>query len=192
MKLRSNLVAFVFIIAGIGIVIFSFASLFQDRLPVNELVKKDEPMPTSLHPQVEEAKEKLIVRAKEKGIPIVITDGHRSAEEQNRLYEQGRSKEGNIVTHVKGGESYHNYGLAVDFALKLNNGDVVWDMERDGNKNGQSDWMEVVAVAKDLGFEWGGDWTGFKDYPHLEMNFGLTIRELQYGQRPKDTAYAEN
>ncbi|MFP9170447.1 M15 family metallopeptidase, partial [Enterococcus faecalis] len=23
--------------------------------------------------------------------------------------------------------------------------------------------------AKTLGFEWGGDWKRFKDYPHLEM-----------------------
>lgn len=52
-------------------------------------------------------------------------------------------------------------------------------MEYDGNDNGKSDWMEVVSIAKDLGFEWGGDWSGFKDYPHLQMTFGLSLRELQ-------------
>ena len=39
--------------------------------------------------------------------------------------------------------------------------------------------MEVVAIAKNLGFDWGGDWSGFKDYPHLQMTFGLSLRELQ-------------
>ncbi len=42
-------------------------------------------------------------------------------------------------------------------------------MEYDGNQNGKSDWLEVVEIAKTLGFEWGGDWKRFKDYPHLEM-----------------------
>lgn len=60
----------------------------------------------------------------------------------------------------------------------------MWDLKRDDNKNGKSDWMEVVAIGKELGFEWGGDWYGFKDYPHMEMDFGLSIRELQYGERP--------
>ncbi|WP_242705715.1 M15 family metallopeptidase [Pontibacillus sp. ALD_SL1] len=149
------------------------------------LEKKDAPMPTELHPEVEEAKNELLNRAKESGISVVITDGHRSIERQNELYAQGRSDEGSVVTHADGGESYHNYGLAIDFALKTNSGDVVWDTTRDGNGNGKSDWMEVVSIAKDLGFEWGGDWSSFKDYPHLQMDFGLSIRELQYGKRPK-------
>nr|WP_231887885.1 M15 family metallopeptidase [Fictibacillus phosphorivorans] len=149
-----------------------------------EWKKRNTPLPTEMNPIVAENRDLLIQKASEKGINIVITDDFRSAAEQDRLYEQGRSREGTIVTHVEGGESYHNYGLAIDFALKLDDGSVVWNLERDDNGNGQSDWMEVVGIAKDLGFEWGGDWAGFKDYPHLEMNFGLSIRELQYGERP--------
>ena len=149
-----------------------------------EYKKRNTPMPTELHPIVAENRDVLIQRAAEKGIKIVITDDFRSAAEQDRLYAKGRTEEGSIVTHVEGGESYHNYGLAIDFALQQNDGNIVWDLKRDGNKNGESDWMEVVAIAKSLGFEWGGDWAGFKDYPHLEMDFGLSIRELQYGERP--------
>ncbi|MGM0806809.1 MAG: M15 family metallopeptidase [Bacillota bacterium] len=158
------------------------ASIFY--LITLEWKKRNTPLPTELHPIVAENRDLLIQKASEKGINIVITDDFRSAAEQDRLYEQGRSREGTIVTHVEGGESYHNYGLAIDFALKLDDGSVVWELERDDNGNGQSDWMEVVGIAKDLGFEWGGDWAGFKDYPHLEMDFGLSIRELRYGERP--------
>ncbi|MBS4213886.1 M15 family metallopeptidase [Bacillus sp. FJAT-29953] len=147
-------------------------------------------MPTDLHPVVKERANLLIQQAAKKGIVVVITDGFRSAEEQDSLYEQGRTTEGAVVTHAKGGESYHNYGLAIDFALKTPSGDVVWDREYDRNGNSKSDWTEVVQMAKKLGFEWGGDWAKFKDYPHLEMNFGLTIADLQNGERPDSSLVA--
>ena len=141
--------------------------------------------PSELHPIVAEKVEMLIEQAAEKEIAILITDDYRSFEEQDRLYDKGRRTPGNVVTHAEGGESYHNYGLAVDFALQLGHGNVVWDIEYDGNGNGQSDWFEVAEIAKELGFQWGGDWRGFKDYPHLQMDFGLTINDLQEGKRPK-------
>lgn len=156
----------------------------------NELEFREElaqrPLPAGLHPIVAERSEQLIQQAENIGIDILITDGFRSAEEQNNLHNQGRSTPGNVVTYARGGESYHNYGLAIDFALRLENGDVVWDIQRDDNGNGERDWYEVAAVGKELGFSWGGDWQRFKDYPHLEMTFGLSIEELQQGYRPED------
>ncbi|MDO6655250.1 M15 family metallopeptidase [Anaerobacillus sp. 1_MG-2023] len=187
MKRRSkNLITFLFII-GVGI----FCIYISDDLE-KQFIKKDVPLPTDLHPKVNEARKALMNRAAEAGIEIVITAGHRTKEEQDALYEKGRSTGGQVVTNVAGGGSYHNYGLAIDFALKLDDGDVVWDMKRDDNGNGKSDWMEVVDMAKDLGFEWGGDWSSFKDYPHLQMDFGFTMRELKNGHRPDESEYATN
>jgi len=143
-------------------------------------------MPTALHPVVEDRTNQLIQNMADKGITVIITDGFRSIEEQNILYEQGRTTTGSIVTYAKGGESLHNFGLAVDFALKTGSGQVIWDMEFDGNGNGKTDWMEVVEGAKELGFEWGGDWTAFEDYPHLQMDFGLSLAELQNGETPPE------
>ena len=109
----------------------------------------------------------------------------RSIAEQNALYAQGRSKPGPIVTNARGGTSFHNYGLALDFALLLPDGRTVsWDMNRDGDKDKTADWLEVVQEAKKLGFVWGGDWSSFKDYSHLQMTFGLTINQLRTGKRP--------
>lgn len=142
-------------------------------------------MPDSLNPIVQERANQLVEMAAAKGIGILITDGFRSVEEQDQLYKKGRSSTGSIVTYAKGGESYHNFGLAVDFAIKLPSGDVIWDMQYDGNGNGLADWYEVADLAKELGFEWGGNWEGFKDYPHLQMDFGLAISELQKGKRPQ-------
>lgn len=190
MRILSNMLAFSFFLLSIGLIFFVLWPKLDNSIML-PFQKKDVPMPTTLHPKVEEYKNELIATSKSKGIDIFITEGHRSVERQNNLYERGRSTDGRIVTYAKGGESFHNYGLAIDFALKLDNGDVVWDMRRDDNKNGESDWMEVVAIAKDMGFEWGGDFSNFKDYPHLQMDFGLSIRELQYGKRPKVDQYAE-
>ncbi|XID96233.1 M15 family metallopeptidase [Paenibacillaceae bacterium WGS1546] len=141
---------------------------------------------TGLHPVVAMNMDRLIADSAKIGIGIRITDGFRSVEEQDALYRQGRTADGPIVTQVKGGQSYHNYGLAIDFALELPDGQVIWDLDYDGNGNGTSDWMEVVEIAKKLGFSWGGDWEGFPDYPHLQMDFGYTIGELQRGWRPPE------
>ncbi|WP_237458546.1 M15 family metallopeptidase [Pontibacillus yanchengensis] len=198
MRILSNLLALLLFIVG-AVVIFmvllpeidtnssSSFTIINDE----EEVKEDVPLPTKLHPEVEKAKEKLKQLAEEQGIDIVITDGIRTKKEQNKLYAQGRTDKGDIVTHARGGESYHNYGLAIDYALKLDNGEVIWDIEHDGNGNGKADWMEVARIAKDLGFEWGGDWPSFKDYPHLQMDFGLSIRELRRGERPSEQTYAD-
>lgn len=144
------------------------------------------PLPKGLHPIVGEKSNQLLKRAEEIGIPILITDGFRSAESQDVLYEKGRSIEGHVVTYAKGGQSYHNYGLAIDFVLKNKDGTISYDLQQNINGNEEADWYEVVRIAKELGFQWGGDWPSFKDYPHLEYTFDLSIRELQNGWRPED------
>lgn len=170
----------------LAIVLFFFFYLEQDDVEFDFPKREgDDPMPTKLHPTVAEKRDQLVARAEEKGIEVVITEGFRTIEEQEEIYERGRSEEGNIVTYAEGGESYHNYGLAIDFALRNKNEKVIWDTEYDGNGNGKSDWMEVVAIAKELGFDWGGDWRRFKDYPHFQMDMGYRIRELKNGFRPE-------
>jgi peptidoglycan LD-endopeptidase CwlK len=139
-----------------------------------------------LHPELIYYTDLLVQMAAEEGIKVVITDDFRSFHEQDKLYAKGRSGEGNIVTHAKAGESFHNFGLAVDFALSTPENKVIWDLDYDGNGNSRSDWLEVADIAKDLGFEWGGDWKYFKDYPHLQMDFGLSINDLQKGKRPAE------
>ncbi|WP_020616134.1 M15 family metallopeptidase [Paenibacillus daejeonensis] len=138
-----------------------------------------------LLPVVQEAAKRLVDRSYGRGVPIVITQGLRTIAEQDALYAQGRTAPGPIVTNARGGYSNHNYGVALDFALLLPDGrNVSWDMKRDGDGDGQADWMEVVEEAKRLGFSWGGDWVSFKDYPHLEMTFGLTTAQYRAGRRP--------
>lgn len=108
----------------------------------------------------------------------------RTFAEQDALYAQGRSKPGAIVTKAKGGQSYHNYGLAIDIVLLIDkdkNGSfetASWDQKTDFDTDGKSDWMEVVGVFKRFGYEWGGDWK-FVDAPHFQKTLGKSIFELQ-------------
>ena len=156
----------------------------------NELEFREErlarPLPEGLHPIVGEKSNQLIEQSEAIGIPILISDGYRSIESQDVLYEKGRSLEGDIVTYARGGESYHNYGLAIDFVLQNSDGSISYDLERDLNGNGEADWFEVIRIGKNLGFSSGADWPGFKDYPHLEYTFDLSISDLKNGWRPED------
>lgn len=109
---------------------------------------------------------------------IRIVQGFRSIEYQNELYAQGRTKPGQIVTKAVGGKSFHNYGLAIDFAI-LYDGKISWDIEDDKDNDGISDWMEVVSVFKAAGYVWGGNWVSIKDYPHFEKGFSYTTSKLK-------------
>src|SRR6188768_1104167 len=148
-----------------------------------------------LHPSVRAEVKQLIEQA-ESGFPpsmaIRIVQGLRTIKEQNDLYAQGRTKPGNIVTNAKGGSSFHNYGLAIDFAIltdKDGNGsfeDLSWDIKKDNDKDGIADWLEVVKIFEAAGWSWGGKWASLKDYPHLEKTFGYTWRQLLEKHEKKD------
>lgn len=154
-------------------------------LTIEQIRSKSAAKLSGLLPCVKAAGEALIDRSFAAGIPIVITQGLRTIAEQDALYAQGRTKPGSIVTNARGGYSNHNFGVAVDFALLTHDGrSVSWDTKLDGNRDGKADWNEVVALAKALGFTWGGDWTTFLDLPHFEMTFGIKTAQYRAGKRP--------
>lgn len=108
----------------------------------------------------------------------------RTFAEQDKLYAQGRTTRGQKVTNAKGGQSYHNYGLAIDVVLLIDrdkNGThetASWDTKPDYDGDGKSDWLEIVAIFKRYGWTWGGDWK-FYDAPHFQKTFGHSIVQLQ-------------
>lgn len=134
---------------------------------------------------VKESTIEIIRRAYALGINVQISAGMRTYAQQNALYAQGRTTPGNIVTNARAGYSNHNFGLAVDYFLVSYDGTVGhWNITRDMNASGVADWLEVARIAKSLGFEWGGDWKSFVDYPHLQMVGGLSTAQLRTGKRP--------
>lgn len=141
----------------------------------------------NVHPSLKEYTIELITRCYREGILVQISSGFRSNEDQANIYGQGRpsyiwngrkyGSKGSIVSNAQPGTSVHNYGLAIDYFL----------VSDDGNKSlwtVNDKWRRVAAIAKSMGFEWGGDWTSFKDYPHLQFTKGLSIAQLRAGHRP--------
>ena len=104
----------------------------------------------------------------------------RTFAEQTALYNQ-RPK----VTDAKAGQSFHNYGLAVDIVLLIDkdkNGTfetATWDTKADWDADKIADWMEVVQVFKKHGWEWGGEFKSFKDLPHFQKTFGKSWQQLK-------------
>lgn len=143
---------------------------------LKELIERAEKKLVGVHPLVATKARQLIERAYKEGINIIITQGLRTIEEQNELYAQGRTKTGKIVTNARGGYSYHNFGLAFDFAILNADGSVNWNVDEK--------WKRVGALGKSLGLEWGGDWRDFPDYPHFQLTFGLSLADLRAGKRP--------
>jgi peptidoglycan LD-endopeptidase CwlK len=94
---------------------------------------------------------------------VRISEGLRTIAEQDALYKK-RPK----VTNAKGGQSIHNYGLAVDIVLIVDGKTASWDSTKDWDGDKKSDWNECVEVFKAHGWVWGGDWKSFKDMPHFE------------------------
>jgi hypothetical protein len=133
---------------------------------------------SKLHPAVIPHALEWLQRVEAEGINLLVTETLRTVQKQNELYAQGRTKPGQVVTQVRGGQSFHNFGLALDFCLLDDNGQESWEVN--------SDWYKVAQIGKDCGFSWGGDWEGFKDYPHLEMTFGLTCTDLKAGKQPTE------
>lgn len=104
----------------------------------------------------------VITKMFSKGIYVCVAQAYRSKAEQDALYAQGRTKKGAIVTHARGGQSNHNFGVAVDLCLYDGSFlDIKWAVD--------ADFKEVVKAMKAEGFEWGGEWTNFVDNPHFQL-----------------------
>lgn len=145
-------------------------ALKSDKITLNRIKEA--------HPVLRSELVKIYVDILNANVSIRFTDVYRNFIEQDALFRQGRTSPGKIVTYARAGESYHNFGLAVDFCLLLNNGKAAsWDREKDVDKDNIADWEEVVKIFKSYGWKWGGDWK-FKDYPHFQKSFGYSTEQL--------------
>lgn len=121
-----------------------------------------------LEPATKAKVERLLELAKDEwGVRLLVTDAYRSFEEQEELFWQGRNSPGKVVTKARAGQSWHNFGRAVDVAVVREDGSLSFDI--------RGDWPE--KCADDCGLEWGGDWVKFVDENHFQFTAGMTLRE---------------
>lgn len=124
--------------------------------------------------------EVFIATAKLAGTPIEIVQGFRSFDEQTKLYNQVPK-----VTNAKAGESFHNYGCAIDVIF----------LDKNGRRTYNGDWEALSKIGKRCGLEWGGTWgqignvvndslytedsnLGFVDQPHFQYTAGYKITDF--------------
>ena len=113
----------------------------------------------TLLPEVQPLARALIENTAAIGICIKALSGTRSYDEQNTLYEQGRSQPGRIVTNARGGYSNHNFGIAFDIGV----------FEGGRYLDESPAYKAVGALGMKLGLEWGGNWKTIQDEPHFQL-----------------------
>ena len=140
-----------------------------------------------LHPKVREDFGNFISEAEQGlGITLRMTQGLRTFQQQQILYDQPRDGKDNDgdgkidepdekVTAAKPGSSFHQYGLAGDL-VEIKNGQANWSF----------DYSKLVPYAEKYGIFWGGFFRSFRDLPHFEKSLGYTWRQLLEKYNKKD------
>jgi peptidoglycan L-alanyl-D-glutamate endopeptidase CwlK len=126
----------------------------------------------TLLPSAQKLARRFMTVASSFDFTVRIICGTRTYAEQEALFAK-RPK----VTHARGGQSNHNFGIAWDVGLFDAAGRYLTGNSRD----------EVAAYgklakrikAKLPGLEWGGDWTSFKDLPHYQLVTDKTLRQVR-------------
>ncbi len=116
----------------------------------------------------------LVINCAKRGYVYYATSGIRTWKESQDLYNKGRNEKGEVVepklvvTRALPGQSYHNYGIALDFCL-----------DKDLDKVGlQPDWdvksyRVLGEEAVKLGLDAGVFWKSFVDAPHIQLPLSL-------------------
>ena len=126
------------------------------------LLPRDHERLQGVHPHLV----RVVIEAR-KAAPFIVLEGLRSRERQAKLVALGASRTMN---------SRHLTGHAVDLGYWLDDGDGV-------PENGEIRWdwplyaqlasaMKGAAQKLDVAITWGGDWPGFPDGPHFELDRG--------------------
>ena len=119
-----------------------------------------------LCPKFKERVEAALVRAQDDGYNVEVFEGWRSPQRQDHLYAQGRSKPGKTVTNSQAWGSWHQFGLAVDIAFKV---------------NGKWSWEGAFDKVAPYFLEGMGlEWAGFKgEIGHYQMTKNLRIDQAK-------------
>lgn len=146
-----------------GVVIF-----FQNERLSKELASLLEWLPAPLPEEIDpnfltQINECFIPAAAVYGYNLRITSGLRSKEEQEQLYNQGRTENGHIVSWAPVGRSIHNYGFAVDVVDRKKGYDIDWEK------------LANIAAFCDIKQD---------DTAHFEYRDSLNTAQFRIGQRP--------
>ena len=112
-----------------------------------------------------------------KNLLVYIYCGYRSSREQDELYKIGRETPGSKVTNARGGQSFHNYGRAIDW-VPLKPYQKSFEMfEAAWESKYQYEQGQLIAARYDMRcLSW--------EAPHLEDGNFKDWHELSKSQKP--------
>jgi len=159
---------------GIGVgVLTILAFFFSGRRGTPPGLAASEKYIITLNAKVQPLARQFVINAYRAGIDVILTSGTRNNAEQQRIYDQGRTTPGDIVTNAPPGTSWHNYGLAFDAAI-LVDGKPTWPSEKDAV------WAKLGTIGAKLKLEHG---LRFGDKEHFDYHPNLTIAQAKSGQK---------
>lgn len=101
----------------------------------------------------------------DENIVFRVTQGLRAWNDQDKLYQQGRTTPGPIVTNAPAGHSWHEFGMAVDV---VPDDPTVAGFQCDWNTSHPA-WDRLIAVGESLGLFSGSEFVHIKDEPHFQL-----------------------
>lgn len=124
-----------------------------------------------LDPELQVRAKQHVIACAARGIDLLIYCTYRNNIEQAKLYAQGRTTPGNIVTWAEPGTSKHNVtangkpaARAYD-CVPLKSGKAVWN-------SADPVWQIVGEEGEKLGLSWAGRWPKKKrEFPHFEIPY---------------------
>jgi hypothetical protein len=136
----------------------AYALADAKALQRKEVVKKQtETQYEGVHPEIVEFWKAMQKACKARNIPVLAFEMLRSEERQYELYVAGRSL-------AKGGDSPHQYGMAVDIVHAVK----YWQISK-------KEWDIIGSIGKEVArkrnikVEWGGDWEKLWDPAHWQL-----------------------
>ena len=135
-----------------------------------------------------------------KGVAVLIVETLRTNERQNDLYAKGRTTPGPIVTWVRAGQSFHNYGVAWDavpWELFLKDPNLLvegrkldWTPFKNSDheqrfrlssnlKHLDRRWRIMAEAAAECNIAWSGLWQLRTEYCHWQYDAGQTLDQLK-------------
>ncbi len=138
--------------------------------PFTYIYRTAQPQETALDASMQSVVDAcLIPAANAYGFDLYVNSGFRSIAEEDAIYALGRTEDGDVVSNARGGQSFHNYGLAVDVADHQNGTEIDYDiLDRIGT------WCGLEHNDR-----------GYTDLPHFQHRGLLSLGEVQAGMRPE-------
>jgi len=132
-----------------------------------KITHRDERNLKMCYPRFGERVRAWLEKCHEEEIPVHITQSHRFYGEQDELFRLGKSP-------VKGGESLHNFFLAVDFGFDNSENEGLQDPYTEPFEGA---WKKAAIIARGMGLVSGFFWD-HQDRPHLQAKIKTSTHEL--------------